>query len=222
MLRCPLLLLSFSLFLYAQEERKNFVSALAGLAILSGDAQTDFPSSSTGPAVPRASSYAPRNGTSLNLAAGRHFNNWVSVQGNYLWNRNQVTLNGTNGNAFYSATNASSQHKIVVDGMLYFRPITSRVRPYLSTGFGPVRISRNQTALNTSNPAPALPSASASVWRPGLRVAVGADLLLPSGWGFRYSFSETLTKNLFSESLLPPAPNNLMNFHHLWGLVKYF
>jgi outer membrane protein W len=202
--------------LYAQEERKNFVSALAGMAILSGDAQTDFS------AIPRASSYAARNGTSLNLAAGRHFNNWVSVQGNYLWNRNQVTLNGSSGNAFYSATNASSQHKIVVDGMLYFRPITSRVRPYLSTGVGPVRISRTQTALSTSNPAPALPTASASVWRPGLRVAVGVDLLLPSGWGFRYSFSETLTKNLFSESLLPPAPNNLMNFHHLWGLVKYF
>lgn len=216
MLHRLVLLLCSSTLLCAQQERKNFISALAGLAILSGDAQTDFSS------TPRASSYAARNGTSVNLAAGRHFNNWVSVQGNYLWNRNQVTLNGTNGNSFYSATNASSQHKIVIDGMLYFRPITSRVRPYLSTGVGPVRISRTQTALLTSNPAPALPSTSASVWRPGLRVAVGADLLLPSGWGFRYSFSETLTKNLFSDSLLPPAPNNLMNFHHLWGFVKYF
>lgn len=216
MLHRLVLLLCSSAVLCAQQERKNFISALAGLAILSGDAQTDFS------ATPRASSYAARNGTSVNLAAGRHFNNWVSVQGNYLWNRNQVTLNGTNGNSFYAATNASSQHKVVIDGMLYFRPITSRVRPYLSTGVGPVRISRTQTALTTSNPAPALPSTSASVWRPGLRVAVGADLLLPSGWGFRYSFSETLTKNLFSDSLLPPAPNNLMNFHHLWGFVKYF
>ena len=157
-----------------------------------------------------------------NLAAGRHLNNWVSVQGNYIWNRNQVTLQGTSGNAFYSALNASSQHKVIVDGLLYFRPVSSRVRPYLSTGVGPVYISREQTALRSSTPAPELPTPSRSAWKAGLRVAVGIDLLLPSGWGFRYSFSESLTTNLFSRSLLPPAPNHLMNFHHLWGFVKYY
>ena len=63
------------------------------------------------------------------------------------------------------------------------------------------------------------PAKTAAVWRPGLRAAVGIDLTMKPGWAFRYSFSETLTGNLFSRSLVPPAKKNLMNFHHLFGVV---
>jgi outer membrane protein W len=198
------------------QERKNFAAALSGLAILSGDAATEL-----GP-NPAASSYSARQGLNLNLAAGRHFNDWISVQANYIWNRNDVNLEGVRSNAFYSSVNRSRQHQFVLDALVYFRPLSSRIRPYLSAGVGPVRVSRAQTALNTSTPAPSLPDRAAAAWYPGLRVAVGADLLLRNGWGFRYSFSETLTPNLFSKSLRPAASKNLMNFHHLFGAVKYF
>jgi len=45
------------------------------------------------------------------------------------------------------------------------------------------------------------------------------DLTVKPGWAFRYSFSETLIGNLFSRSLVPSAQVNLLNFHHLFGVV---
>jgi outer membrane protein W len=209
-----MILLAMALSVCAQDE-KNFVAGLGGFAILSGDAQTEFSRGAV------ASSYAPKNGAAFNVAAGRHFNNWLSIQGNYIWNRNEVTLNGVSGASFYSAVNRSRQHQFVLDGLLYFRPLSSRIRPYLSTGVAGVRMSREQIAL-TSAGAPSLPTTQRAVWWPGIRVAVGIDLLLPNRFGFRYSFSETLTSNLFSESLVPPGRKKLMNFQNLFGVVKYF
>jgi hypothetical protein len=55
-----------------------------------------------------------------------------------------------------------------------------------------------------------------------LRVAVGIDLLFRRGWGFRYSFSETMTSNPFSVTLDPPGSRRLANFQNLFGFVKYF
>jgi outer membrane protein W len=208
------ILFVLALSVCAQDE-KNFVAGLGGFAILSGDAQTEFARGAV------ASSYAPKNGAAFNVAAGRHFNDWLGIQGNYIWNRNEVTLNGVAGGSFYSAVNRSRQHQVVLDGLLYFRPLGSRIRPYLSTGVAGVRMSREQIAL-TSSGAPALPAAQRAVWWPGIRVAVGIDLLLPNRFGFRYSFSETLTSNLFSESLVPPGRKKLMNFQNLFGVVKYF
>lgn len=196
--------------------QQYFATALSGLAILSGDATSEL-----GP-QPAASLYSPRSGLNFNFGAGRHYNDWFSLQANYIWNRNNVTLSGVRGNAFYSAANRSRQQQFILDGLIYVRPRHSRIRPYLSAGFGPVRVSRTQIALTASTPAPPLPEPSAAAWYPGLRVAVGADWMLHRSWGFRYSFSETLTPNLFSRSLRPAASKNLMNFHHLFGVVKYF
>ncbi len=200
----------------AGEENRNFVAVLGGLAILSGDAQTDFSQGAL------ASSYAARAGAAFNLGVGRHFNDWISVQGNYIWNRNEVTLSAVAGNGFYAARNRSRQDQFVLDGMLYFRSLASRVRPYLSAGTGAIRLAREQVSIAVSPSGPAPPSAAASAWYPGLRVAVGADLKLWDGWAFRYSFSETLTPNLFSKGLTPPGSKNLMNFQHLFGIVKSF
>jgi hypothetical protein len=197
------------------QEKRNFVAGLGGFAILSGDAQTEFGRGAV------ASSYAPKNGAAFNVAGGRHFNDWVSVQGNYIWNRNEVTLSGVEGTSFHAAVNRSRQHQVVLDGLLYFRPLSSRIRPSLSTGVAGVRASREQISLTASGSA-TLPELRRSVWWPGVRVAVGIDLLLPNRWGFRYSFSETLTSNLFSESMVPPGKKKLMNFHNLFGFVKYF
>ena len=56
----------------------------------------------------------------------------------------------------------------------------------------------------------------------GLRVAVGADLMIGSGWGVRYSFSEMLTANPLATNLQPPGQGKLMNFQNLFGFVKVF
>lgn len=214
MLRVLVLALTLSFVLSAQLEKKNFIAGLGGLAILSGDAKAAFSQGAV------ASFSSPKDGFALNLAAGHHFNNWVSAQGNYLFNRNDVTLNGVSGNTFYSAVNQSRQHQIVFDGMLYVRPLSSRIRPYLSVGFAMVQASRNQVSFLGT--AAVVPTPKASEWHPGLRSAVGMDLTIKPGWAFRYSFSETLTGNLFSRSLVPPAQKHLMNFHHLLGVVRSF
>lgn len=45
-----------------------------------------------------------------------------------------------------------------------------------------------------------------------MRVAVGIDLGSEAGWRFRYSFSETISRNPISVRLSPPAQRNLANF----------
>ena len=182
--------------------QNHYVSALGGFAALSGDAGSDFSRSQ-----PRVSFYDPKNGAALNLAGGVHLNDWVSVQGSYIWNRNQVRLAEVTGSAFSQLTSETGQHALGADGLLYFRPRNSRIRPYLSLGPAAVRIRVGDTPVT---------------WRPGLRTAVGIDLMLPSRWGFRYSFSEMLTGNPFHEIVRPSGSRNLMNFQNLFGFVKYF
>lgn len=182
--------------------QNRFVSGLGGFASLSGDAGSDFSRNQ-----PRVSLYDPKNGAALNLAGGFHFNNWVSVQGSYIWNRNQVRLAEVTGLDFSQRSNETAQQAVGADGLLYFRPRRSRIRPYLSLGPAAVRIRVGDTPVT---------------WRPGLRTAVGIDLMLPSRWGFRYSFSEMLTGNAFNEIVSPSGSRNLMNFQNLFGFVKYF
>jgi hypothetical protein len=195
---------------------RNYVTALGGFAAISDDGKNDFNHGAI------ASSYRHSNGAALNVGAGRHFSNWISVQGNYIWNRNTIFLSGINNGGFYEHRNDTSQHAVVLDGLLYFRPLTSRVRPYLSTGVGLVRISRELREVTALRPPILETTPSASAWYAGLRVAVGIDVLWKNGWGLRYSFSETISPNLFSKSLLPPGDRTLMNFQNLWGVVKYF
>jgi hypothetical protein len=65
-------------------------------------------------------------------------------------------------------------------------------------------------------------NSAVSYVEPGVRVAVGADVISPSGWGFRYSFGETISRNPISRALNPPGGRRLANFQNLFGVVKYF
>lgn len=109
-----------SLFLAASAftQERNFVTGLGGFAILSPAAETDFRQTSL------TSSYRSEVGPTFNIGAGRHFNNWVSVQGNYIWNRNSVFLAGTEGAGFVEHRNRLSHQQFIFDGLLYFRPLT--------------------------------------------------------------------------------------------------
>jgi hypothetical protein len=193
-----------------------FVTGLGGFAILSPAGTTDFRESAV------TSGYRPEMGPAYNVGAGRHFGDWFSVQANYIWNRNTVFLTGTADSSFVEQRNRISHQQFVLDGMVYFRPRTSRIRPYLSVGTGGVRAQRTLEEVTALRLPIAQPVSNALEWYAGIRVAVGIDLMWRDGWGFRYSFSETVSPNLAGRSLVPPASAGLMNFQNLFGFVKYF
>lgn len=194
-----------------------YAGAIGGVSTLSGDATAEL-----GGASPRTSQYKPENGAALNLFAGRHFNDWVSVQGNYVWNRNDVKLISIAGESFYEQMRKSRQRAAIADLLVYFRPRSSRIRPYLSIGTGLVSLQSAATSLTGRPGALPAPPASFASSKPAVRFAVGMDIAVARGWALRYSFSETIRKNDFSAQLTPAAPRNLANFQNLIGMVKKF
>src|SRR5262249_49404317 len=71
----------------AAEDRRLFAGVAFGIATLSADASamTSSPDISV-------SLYSPENGPAINTLLGFAVGRYVSVQANYLWNRNDVTL----------------------------------------------------------------------------------------------------------------------------------
>jgi hypothetical protein len=163
--------------------------------------------------------YKPENGAAVNVAGGFHLNDWFSLQANYIWNRNDLAITEVAGLASLEQDRGSSQHGGIGDVLVFFRSRRSRIRPYLSAGSGFVLLRSRAagTALGTLTRRPEVDTVKLP-----LRVAVGIDLLVRGGWGFRYSFSETMTANPFSANLDPPGSRRLANFQNLFGFVKYF
>ena len=217
---CVALLIMFlSACATARAQRVPFVGAVAGISTLSADARAVITDSGAD-----VSLYKPENGPALNLLAGVHVNDYFSVQGNYIWNRNTLTLSSVrSANAeFFEERRRSVQHGFIADGLLYFRNRESWARPYLSAGLGLVRFESSDPTLLASGGAPARPPALFMTTNSALRVAVGIDMGSVNEWSFRYSFSETLTGNPVSAQLSPPAQRNLANFQNLFGAIKSF
>ena len=196
-----------------------YAGALGGISTLSADAR----------AIVRAASadvslYKPENGAALNLLAGVHVGDFFSVQGNYVWNGNSLTMASVRAadGAFFEERRESVQHSFVADGLLYFRNMDSWARPYLSGGLGVVRFEGRAPALLASRGELPRPAARFTSTNPALRVAVGIDLRATAAWRFRYSFSETISRNPVSEQLSPPAERNLANFQNLFGVIASF
>jgi hypothetical protein len=194
-----------------------FAGALGGIATLSADARTSLSG-----AEPATGAYKPENGPTFNIFAGWHANGYLSFQGSYIRNTNDVTLTRILGEASFEEARQSSEGSFVGDALLYFRNRHSWVRPYLSAGAGPVRFDSRAKNLRSSSGSLPLPPAEFSATFLGFRVAVGIDLLAKSGWGFRYSFSETKSANPFGQHLAPAGQRRLANFQNLFGVVKYF
>ena len=170
-----------------------FVAGLGGASALSGASAVD---------ASAAANYNPKVGPAANFAMGYHFNDWVSAQAGYIGSSNHIISSQLSAGAFSKTENTRAQHAVSFDAMLYFRARTDRVRPYLSAGPALVGLLDQRTL--------------------GLRVAVGVDVRLRPGWGFRYSFSEMMTANPLAAALRPPAGGRLMNFQNLFGIVKTF
>jgi hypothetical protein len=205
---------------FAQDESRVYAGAVGGVSTLSADARA-----STQPGRADVSQYKPENGLALNLFGGMHLGRYVAVQGNYVWNRNDLTLfssfTAAEGGGFYEQRRNSSQHAVVGDALLYFRALGGGVRPYLSTGVGLVRF-RSNSAGGAVRSGLAPPDGEIASTRLVMRVAVGIDLAMGERWSFRYSFSESISGNPISARLMPPGERNLANFQNLFGFVRRF
>jgi outer membrane protein W len=201
------------------DDSRVFAGGLFGVSTLSADATATTTASGVS-----LSMYAAKNGAALTLFAGVHLADYFSVQGNWMWNQNDLTLVSAftaQGGGFYEQPRHSHQHAFVLDGLIYFRNRRSAVRPYLGTGLSVVRFSSDAAAGSTVQGIGPPPGTIAST-RIGLRSHVGIDIRLSRRVDFRYSFSETISGNPISGALTPPAPRRLANFQNLFGIVSRF
>jgi hypothetical protein len=198
-----------------------YAGVLGGISTLSGDSRSLLSSGSTA-----FSTYDPSNGGVVEVLIGRHFSDYFAAQGNYIWNGNGLTLtsaafnNGTENG--YVERRGSSQQSVIGDLLVYFRARDSRLRPYLSVGTGFVHFASSQERIEQVLGSPNLPSQHFGANMLLLHVPVGIDVKLRKGWAFRYSFSETLSKNPISDRLSPPGQHTFKNFQNLFGFVRRF
>ena len=159
------------------------------------------------------------------MLAGVHLAQYFSVQANWMWNRNDITLISSfvtpQGGGFYEQRRHSRQHAAVLDGLIYFRRLDSPVRPYLGTGISVLHFA-SRDVVTTSNHGLAAPTNEIASTRIGLRSHVGIDVRLSRRVSFRYSFSETISDSPISPSLTPPGARGLMNFQNLFGFLGRF
>ena len=204
----------------AQSPPSTYGGVAVGIATLAADARAEITSSGAD-----VSLYTPENGPALNVFVGSHVHDYVTVQANYVWNRNDVTLTSIrateSGPSFYDAPRTSSQHALVGDLLLYFRERRSAIRPYLSAGIGVVRFQTTARGSDRVSNAPP-PSPTSVATHALLRVAVGLDVSQGGHWSARYSFSESLSRNPISAQLSPPGQRGLANFQNLFGVVRAF
>ncbi len=179
-----------------------FAGGLGGVSTISADGQTHITSESTD-----ISLYKPENGATFQIVGGWHLSDYLSIQVNYGWNRNSLTLTSSKSSAsesvFYEQARSAAQHSVMGELMLYFRNLKSRVRPYLSVGAGVVRLISTEESIKQTNGTVRLAPSGFSSVKPALRVAVGVDLTVKNGWAFRFTFSETLRSNAISAQLDP-------------------
>jgi len=198
-----------------------FSGATAGIATLTGDSATSINAARTG-----ISLYQPANGPALQVFAGKHVREYFSFQAAYSFNRNNYNLTTLDQTA--SSENSFTQSRrlrqdaLGVDGLIYFRPRSSRVRPYVSGGLGWIHLSSSLRETQISKGNPTLPANTFSSNKPYWRTAVGMDIRLKPGWQFRYTFWETVSSNTLSSQLRPQGKSLFLNFLNQFGIVHEF
>ena len=219
MRRLPALLV-FAAPMTLLAESSAFLGAFGGVSTLSADGAFVVSGGRSAHAQ-----YKPENGPTLMVFAGRHLNDFVSIQASYGWNRNTVVLSAVesgDAQSAYEQRRRNSHHTVIGEGMLYFRNRRSWVRPYLSAGAGFAHLGSTASGGEVRIGNPVLPPAEFNHRGPAFRVAVGVDVLLRGGSALRYSFSETIQGNPISKQLSPQGQRTLANFQNLFGLCWRF
>ena len=198
-----------------------YAGILGGFSSLSGDSRSVLT-----PGSSAFSSYDPKNGGALELLLGINLSEYFSVQGNYIWNSNELTLTSASfvngGQKGYQEIRGSTQQGVIGTVLVYFRKRDSRLRPFLSVGTGLVHLSSTQQRLNQLQGAAVLPPHSFCSNMVALSVPVGMDVKVGRGWAFRYTFSETISPNPINDRLAPSPQGALKNFQNLFGFIKRF
>src|SRR5258708_2618010 len=119
-------------------QKKRYMGLLGGISALSADGRTALEARTM-------SSYAPEDGLAIDVFGGVHLNDFLTLQADYLWNRNPLTLDtlrasDMRGGAFYEQQYRSREHAVIGNALLYFRNRSSWVRPFLSAGAGIVNL----------------------------------------------------------------------------------
>lgn len=194
-----------------------YFGGMGGIATLSGDGSAVITSTSASTSL-----YDPSNGGAASAFIGAHIFNYVSLQADYVWNRNDVVLassiNTPGASSFYRLPESVTQNAFLGNALIFFRKRGSRIRPYLAEGVGAALIHRRLAGGGIVSGNPALPPASSDRDSIALRTSVGLDLRLRGPWHFRYSFGETLTRNTFGDQLSPPEHRVAKNFQSLFGI----
>ena len=203
------------------QNRNLYFGGLGGVATISADGRPILSSGTS-----QISLYKPQNGGALSVVAGWDFSRYVSLQGNYIWNRNDLTLIstafGSGATSQYEETRSSQQSSLIGDLLVYVRQRGSRIRPYLSCGTGLAHFSSSMRSLKLASGSLPIPPSQFSANNIGLRVGVGIDLKIGKHWAFRYTFSELLSSNPISQQLTPPGQRSLKDFQSLFGFVRRF
>lgn len=198
-----------------------YVGAMGGLATLSGDGSSSISASSAS-----ASLFEPKNGAVAEAFAGIHLFRYVSFEGDYIWNRNHVSLvsttAGTGSTTAYQQPESITQDACLANVLIYFRKRGDRIRPYLSEGFGGVLIHSRSSGEPIVVGNPALPPASSDRASIALRTLVGMDVRLRGRWGVRYTFGETIDRNTYGDRLSPTEHGLPKNFQNLFGAYFRF
>jgi hypothetical protein len=198
-----------------------YFGVTGGIATLSGDGSAVVTSSSAS-----SSLLNPMNGGAVDIFFGVHLFEYVSLQADYAWNRNNVILVSNQESAgslsSYQQPEQFTQNAFLANVVVYFRKRGSRIRPYLSEGLGGVLLHTDFSGGGVSNGNPLLPPSSSDHASPALRTAVGLDARLRHSWFLRYSFGETLTRNTFGDQLSPPLRRIPKNFQNLFGVFYQF
>lgn len=198
-----------------------YFGGMGGIATLSGDANAVITSTSAS-----TSSYDPRNGGAASAFVGVHVFDYVSLQADYIWNRNDVflvsSINRPGASSFYRLPQTVTQNAFLGNALVYFRRRDSRIRPYLSEGVGGVLVHSRLSSGGIVSGSPVVPPASSNHASISLRTSVGLDVRLRSSWYFRYSFGETIARNTFGDQLVPPEHRIAKNFQSLFGLYFKF
>jgi hypothetical protein len=194
---------------------------MGGVATLSGDG-----SAIVTPSSASTSLFDPDNGGAADIFAGVHLFEYVSFQADYVYNRNNAVVVSTSVEPsemnFFRQPESITQNAFLANVLVYFRRRDSRIRPYLAEGGGAVLLHSRLSGKATVGGIVVLPPSTSDHASIALRTSVGLDLRLFGPWYFRYSFGETITRNMLGDQVVPTQHRIPKNFQSLFGIYVRF
>jgi hypothetical protein len=215
------LLASYSAVAQRLAKQSIYAGGMGGVATLSGDGSANITPSSASTSL-----FDPDNGGAAEVFAGVHLFEYISFQVDYVYNRNNAVVVSTSGESnalnFFRQPESITQNAFLANVLIYFRKRNSRIRPYLSEAGGAVLLHSRLSGPAVVGGSVVLPPPASDHASIALRTSVGVDFRLRGPWYFRYSFGETITRNMLGDQVAPPQHRIPKNFQNLFGVYFRF